>query len=595
MRKIAISYRRKDADAIAGRIRDRIAQHFGQDLIFMDIDNIPLGTDFRKHIQEVLHQNEILLAIIGPNWTAPASGAQARIFDPTDPVRIEVETALQRGVPTIPVLVSGASMPSPDELPESLKELPFYNATEISAGVDFHPHVDRLIRAMEQILKDKSPPSSVKPVKTVVSAKWLVAGGGLLACAILGGIIFAAYHFGAETARAPTAQSSPAPAAPVQTTQATSEPAKPPAPVHNAAAASAPIDPGAEAKAAAEACEPGSVPVFYDNFKTVDPAWEGLGTDPRAGFYVADGQLVVATRAKSYLAIIRQGALRIGSLCVEITSPPTVKDLGGTEAGLMPWAHDPKNNLLVLIIPDGSYEIIKTTDGSESTLADAKSDAVKSGPQAVNSVKIAKANDTDTLYINGRKIKEFKSQPGKDDNYVGVYASSEEAQISEWHFTNIVMTQPNYGKEFTDFGVPPQDALQQSVAGHTPTAIPGAKVITTSELSAAIQHGSLDGSPFVAADTLDSQHEKTIRGAKRIPQKNGYAGSLDDDTQQSLRAQLNSLTKNHPSMPIVFFCEGVGCWESYNAALRAEKMGFTRVYWYRGGLDAWKEAGLPMN
>jgi rhodanese-related sulfurtransferase len=48
-------------------------------------------------------------------------------------------------------------------------------------------------------------------------------------------------------------------------------------------------------------------------------------------------------------------------------------------------------------------------------------------------------------------------------------------------------------------------------------------------------------------------------------------------------------------MPIVFFCEGVGCWESYNAALRAEKMGFTRVYWYRGGLDAWKEAGLPMN
>ena len=66
MPKIAISYRRKDSDAITGRIRDRIARQFGDNSVFMDIDNIPLGIDFRKQIQEVLRENQILLVIIGP-------------------------------------------------------------------------------------------------------------------------------------------------------------------------------------------------------------------------------------------------------------------------------------------------------------------------------------------------------------------------------------------------------------------------------------------------------------------------------------------------------------------------------------------------
>jgi len=155
MPEITISYRRKDSDAITGRIRDRIARHFGDNSLFMDIDNLPLGIDFRKHIQKALRENQILLVIIGPNWIGPVEGAPARILDPTDPVRIEVETALQRDMPTIPELVSGATMPSASELPESLKDLPFFNAAEVNSGLDFHSHVDRLVRAMEQIFKGK--------------------------------------------------------------------------------------------------------------------------------------------------------------------------------------------------------------------------------------------------------------------------------------------------------------------------------------------------------------------------------------------------------------------------------------------------------
>ena len=57
---------------------------------------------------------------------------------------------------------------------------------------------------------------------------------------------------------------------------------------------------------------------------------------------------------------------------------------------------------------------------------------------------------------------------------------------------------------------------------------------------------------------------------------------------------LKTLAKSNMATPLVFFCEGAKCWESYNAALRALKIGFTRVYWYRGGLMAWQAADLPV-
>src|SRR5215467_11961991 len=68
MPKIIISYRRADSGVITGRIRDRLVQHYGDDAIFMDIDNIPFGMDFRKNIAEALAKNELMLAVIGPDW-----------------------------------------------------------------------------------------------------------------------------------------------------------------------------------------------------------------------------------------------------------------------------------------------------------------------------------------------------------------------------------------------------------------------------------------------------------------------------------------------------------------------------------------------
>ena len=150
MPKILISYRRSDTDAIAGRIHDRLSAYYGEELVFMDIDSIPFATDFRDHIQDALAKTDIMLAIVGPQWLGAQASGQNRIRDETDPVRIEVEAALKHSVPVMPVLVSGARMPQPSELPASLEKFSYLNAPSVDSGRDFRQHMDRVMRSIDQ-------------------------------------------------------------------------------------------------------------------------------------------------------------------------------------------------------------------------------------------------------------------------------------------------------------------------------------------------------------------------------------------------------------------------------------------------------------
>src|SRR5438270_4058731 len=117
MAKIIVSYRRADSTAIAGRIFDRLVARYGEDSVFMDVDNIPFGTDFRTHIRNELLRSDILVAVIGPRWLGTAADGKSRLDDEADPVRVEVETAFKHGVPVLPILIDGAAMPGADQLP----------------------------------------------------------------------------------------------------------------------------------------------------------------------------------------------------------------------------------------------------------------------------------------------------------------------------------------------------------------------------------------------------------------------------------------------------------------------------------------------
>jgi TIR domain len=278
MPKIAISYRRRDSAQIAGRIRERLAAHYGKESIFIDVYDVPLGSEFPRHVEKVWSEADVLLALIGLNWlkrdkhlwpaiavpflllpaflllvahyvivnaldlhtiylrlavfliplpfgaalywgtrTSPmavfAAGAllgligvagmtistSLRYQQPIMPsgrlewlenleyvvlitlgfwlgnisarlprisslfperedwVRVEIETALQRNVPIIPVLLDGAPMPSPEKLPRKMRDIVYRAAINLYSGVDFDHQMERLIAGIDNILAEKAP------------------------------------------------------------------------------------------------------------------------------------------------------------------------------------------------------------------------------------------------------------------------------------------------------------------------------------------------------------------------------------------------------------------------------------------------------
>ena len=148
---IFISYRRSDSADIAGRIDDRLTGRFGRNLIFKDVDSIPLGLDFKEYLDEKVSECSVFLAIIGDRWLeAGDETGVRRLNDPADFVRIEIESALKRGIPVIPLLVRGAQMPMEGQLPDGLKKLAYRNGIPIRHDPDFHRDMDRLIAALEK-------------------------------------------------------------------------------------------------------------------------------------------------------------------------------------------------------------------------------------------------------------------------------------------------------------------------------------------------------------------------------------------------------------------------------------------------------------
>ena len=147
--KVFISYRRDDSAGHAGRVHDRLEREFGANLLFMDVDAIPLGVNFIKVLSDEVAKCDVLLALIGPNWlNVRDEEGNRRLDNPSDFLRIEIATALQRDIPVIPILLDGARMPKANQLPKDLEELSVRNGLDIRHA-SFRSDMDRLIRGLK--------------------------------------------------------------------------------------------------------------------------------------------------------------------------------------------------------------------------------------------------------------------------------------------------------------------------------------------------------------------------------------------------------------------------------------------------------------
>jgi hypothetical protein len=185
MFSIFISYRRDDTSGHAGHLYALLSKEFPGH-VFMDIDKIEPGQDFVKAISDAVGKSSVLIVLIGKEWLSITDSAGHRRLDnPEDLVHVEVAAALSRDIRVIPVLVEGASMPRPEDLPEELRGLARRNAIEISDARWEHD-VERLVRVLEKdIPKHKSKRGALVAtiitsliVLVTIAAYFYVAGKG---------------------------------------------------------------------------------------------------------------------------------------------------------------------------------------------------------------------------------------------------------------------------------------------------------------------------------------------------------------------------------------------------------------------------------
>jgi hypothetical protein len=182
MSGIFVSYRRDDSRDIAGRLVDRLRQEYADEQLFLDIDAIPVGTNFETVLADRLRVCDVLLAVIGPQWVnAKDASGKRRLDEPADYVRREIASALKRNdVRVIPLLVSNATMPRGEDLPDDLKPLTSRQNYELRYE-RFNADANDLIAQLTRI---------VRPAGRQRFGKWAIPFAALAVVVVAGAIYY---------------------------------------------------------------------------------------------------------------------------------------------------------------------------------------------------------------------------------------------------------------------------------------------------------------------------------------------------------------------------------------------------------------------
>ena len=189
--KIFISYRRDDSAGYAGRLFDFLSARFGSNNVFMDIDTIEPGDDFRKVVKSAVGACDVVLVMIGKHWLNITDAKGLRRLDDTgDWVRVEIATALANpDVRLIPVLVRGAPMPGDHDLPEDLKELAWRNALELSDS-RFQHDASRLVAVIEWTTERPTVARAIRTYRSNAANYWAAAAGVLALVLVIGVVLY---------------------------------------------------------------------------------------------------------------------------------------------------------------------------------------------------------------------------------------------------------------------------------------------------------------------------------------------------------------------------------------------------------------------
>jgi TolB-like protein/DNA-binding winged helix-turn-helix (wHTH) protein len=161
------------------------------------------------------------------------------------------------------------------------------------------------------------------------------------------------------------------------------------------------------------------------------------------------------------------------------------------------------------------------------------------------------------------------------------------AQIESFQAALRLAGHRDHADEDADFGVASDDSLPEDLGRPTPTSVPGATTIHTAQL-----HGLLTEHKPIIIDPMMYWWGRSLPGAIGLKRAGG-GGSYSDAAQDRLRRKMQTLTNGDLATPIVAIGFNSERFDGRNLALRLVTLGYTNVYWYRGGREAWEVNGLP--
>ena len=155
----------------------------------------------------------------------------------------------------------------------------------------------------------------------------------------------------------------------------------------------------------------------------------------------------------------------------------------------------------------------------------------------------------------------------------------------------------DHASEDADTGLPMTEGVRSAnLIALTPIGAPGLTTIKTSELRALIGNGDASASgklPLLLSTYCSDCLRVTIPGTNFVP--NAYRiGVLDDAKRQALKVLVDRLLHDDRTRRVVTFSWNAAFWAARNLALELVALGYPNVSWYRGGLEAWDVAGLPV-
>lgn len=148
-----------------------------------------------------------------------------------------------------------------------------------------------------------------------------------------------------------------------------------------------------------------------------------------------------------------------------------------------------------------------------------------------------------------------------------------------------------YANENYGGGMTTANALRaQKLHDITPQSMDGIQTLNTQELALAL----VSSQPPVLIDVWAGVSDAIPSAVTLLHGGLAFDDSAADRIYEARFFGLLKLLSPDPAKPIVFYCMSRDCWLSVNASLRAKKLGYLQVGWYRGGMESWKAANLPL-